>query len=56
MKKNVGEQEKEKFIIKKENEYLEKKVKELTKDVDEQIGKIQEELLSKNQSIGKIRN
>ena len=52
MKKNVGEKEKERFIIEKENEFLENKVKELTKEVNEQIGKIQEELRSKNQNIG----
>jgi len=52
MKKDFGDREKEKFIIEKENEFLEQKVKELNKDVNEQIGKIQDELMNKNKNIG----
>jgi uncharacterized protein (DUF342 family) len=47
-----AEKEREKFITQKENEFLEKKVEELGSDVNKQIEKIQEELRSKNQSIG----
>ena len=54
MKKEMSEKEKEKFITKKENEFLEKKVLELNKDVDEQILKINDELMSKNKNIGII--
>jgi hypothetical protein len=55
MKKDLGEKEKEKFIIEKENEFLEQKAQELNKDVNEQIQKIQEELRSKNKNIGEFQ-
>jgi len=55
MKKNLGEKQKDQFIIEKENEFLEQKAHELNKDVNEQIRKIQEELRSKNKNIGKVR-
>lgn len=50
----VSKKEKEFYLMNKENEFLEKKVKELKNDILQQIDKINEELKEKNQNIGKI--
>lgn len=53
-KKIVSQKEKDFYLMTKENEFLEKKVKELNTDISTQIEKINEELKDKNQNIGKI--